>query len=369
MYTPRVRVFLIAIAVAGGMLFLPTQPHVAYALFFSVVLFIIGYFRSGTVWLAFRAFRKGQVDRAGRLINHIPYPDWLSAQFQAYYHWMRGTMELQAHQPKAAVEHLQRSFEGRLRTSNARSGVAATMVQAWIEIGDLDQAKAALSMARELTHNESTDRLLGVFDERISQLRDPALYEPVRIEGKLVHLRDFSPEDIEALVRWWTTERAWMDWDAPWEEEPANEEKSRREWEYKLARPPFLPRGRLLICLPDNTPVGRVNLYGIDHNPDRPALGIDIHESRFWGQGLGTQAFALWAEYVFREHQPDRLFCETWSGNEKMLRIAARLGFKEVRRRRNLRQVRGKSYDALRLKAERSDFMRSFVELGIPRPE
>jgi len=160
-----------------------------------------------------------------------------------------------------------------------------------------------------------------------------------------------------------------MDWDSPWEEEPADEEKSRREWEYKLARPPFLPRGRLLICLPDNTPVGRVNLYGIDHNPDRPALGIDIHESRFWGQGLGTQAFALWAEYVFREHQPDRLFCETWSGNEKMLRIAARLGFKEVRRRRNLRQVRGKSYDALRLKAERSDFMRSFVELGIPRPE
>ncbi len=369
MYTPRVRVFLIAIAVAGGMLFLPTRPSLAYALFFSGVLFIIGYFRSGTVWLAFRSFRRGRVDRAGRLIDLIAHPNWLSAQFQAYYHWIRGAVELKAHRPQVAIEHLERSLEGRLRTTNARCGVASTMVQAWIELGDLDQAEVMLDLARELTHNEPTDKLLGAFDDRISQLRDPELSKPVRIEGTSVHLRDFSPEDIEALVRWWTTERAWMDWDAPWEEEPADEEKARRDWEYKLARPPFLPRHRLMICLPDNTPVGRVNLYGIDNNPDRPALGIDIHESKFWGQGLGKEAFALWADYVFREHRPDRLFCETWSGNERMLRIAARLGFKEVRRRRDLRQVRGKRYDALRLKAERVDFERLFVELGILPPQ
>jgi RimJ/RimL family protein N-acetyltransferase len=213
------------------------------------------------------------------------------------------------------------------------------------------------------------DPLIDEFDDRLGQLRNPELRTPVRIEGEFVHLRDPVPEDVEAMVRWWTTDLAWTEWDAPWEPITSDEEKVRAGFEQALARPPDLPRRRLIITLPDDTPIGRVNLYRIEDDEDRIALGINVHESRLWGRGLGREAFALWADFVFREHGKDRIYCETWSGNERMLRVAELLGFVEVKRRRNIREVRGKHYDALRLAAEREDFNRSVVELGITLPE
>ena len=46
----------------------------------------------------------------------------------------------------------------------------------------------------------------------------------MRIEFENIVLRDMIESDIEDYVRWFTVEREWENWDAPWEKEDTDEE-------------------------------------------------------------------------------------------------------------------------------------------------
>ena len=52
----------------------------------------------------------------------------------------------------------------------------------------------------------------------------------MRIEFGSITLRDMVESDIEDYVRWFTVEREWENWDAPWEKEDTNEETEREKW-------------------------------------------------------------------------------------------------------------------------------------------
>lgn len=41
----------------------------------------------------------------------------------------------------------------------------------------------------------------------------------MKIESDNIILRDMIESDIEDYVRWFTVEREWENWDAPWEKE------------------------------------------------------------------------------------------------------------------------------------------------------
>ena len=49
----------------------------------------------------------------------------------------------------------------------------------------------------------------------------------MRIEFENIILRDIIESDIEDYVRWFTVEREWENWDAPWEKEDTDEENER----------------------------------------------------------------------------------------------------------------------------------------------
>ena len=48
-----------------------------------------------------------------------------------------------------------------------------------------------------------------------------------------------------------------------------------------------------------------------------------------------------------RQQGVDDIYLQTWSGNERMIHIAQKMGFAEHRRKAGIRTVRGKSYDGL----------------------
>ena len=50
------------------------------------------------------------------------------------------------------------------------------------------------------------------------------------------------------------------------------------------------------------------------------------------------------------DHGADELYTQTWSGNTRMIRCAARLGFVECCRKAGLREVGGRKYDGLTFK-------------------
>lgn len=174
----------------------------------------------------------------------------------------------------------------------------------------------------------------------------------------MIILRDMKESDIEDYVRWFTTETEWMDWDAPWETEDTTEEAERQSWTeyYEKVKdlPPDTPRWKFEIEL-DGRHVGWVSRYfdlSYLENPERiPAVGIDIAEQTARNRGVGTEALRQFIDYL-KANGAKCVYTQTWSGNVAMLRTAEKLGFVPYVRDKDLRTVRGQTYDALTLKLD-----------------
>ncbi len=191
----------------------------------------------------------------------------------------------------------------------------------------------------------------------------------MEIRYKDIILRDMTESDIDDWIRWYNVETEWGDWDAPDEPlKPVDPEKFRAEQMTRLAAPMEGFRSFFEIATADNHHIGKVTSYAI--GPDfkwmswqdakasgnfRFALGIGICDSRFWGRGYGTQALAAFARYMLEQGRGP-LYLQTWSGNVRMLRSAAKLGFVECFRREGDRFIRGGIYDSVTLRLDESRF-------------
>ncbi|UBV43620.1 GNAT family N-acetyltransferase [Deinococcus taeanensis] len=163
-----------------------------------------------------------------------------------------------------------------------------------------------------------------------------------------VTLRGRRPRDLPTLRRWLTDpDAAWRAWDAPYL--PAQETTaSLQRYAEQLASSPPHPNERVIDVA--GVVVGMVNRAEED-----PAgsgwwdLGILIYDPAHWGRGLGARALSLWVQATLDETDAHVLTFSTWSGNERMLRAAARLGFREAARIREARAVGDRRFDAVRL--------------------
>ena len=181
-------------------------------------------------------------------------------------------------------------------------------------------------------------------------------------------LRDYQESDIDDAIYWNTGHHPWMDWDAPWETSEAFDPA-----QYRAERMAFLaaektePRWSLQIEA-DGKRIGFVGSYRIGEDygdvseEDAKigtwyrAVGIDIQNDEYWGRGLGTIALEAWLRYLL-EHGLTELFLQTWSGNERMIHVAEKLGFRECGRRVGVRQWQGRRWDALTFRLDREVFL------------
>ncbi len=178
-------------------------------------------------------------------------------------------------------------------------------------------------------------------------------------------LRDFKESDIEKRIYWDTVETEWQLWDAPWEYDGLTEEKKKteletyivrmREWasEY-AAMPEDKKRTKFQICTlgPEEEYIGWCGSYRIDddynisESGEKCAVGIDIPERSARGKGYAAAALRLFIDYLLA-HGEKEIYTQTWSGNFRMIGLAKKLGFEEVKRKPDLRTVRGEKYDGL----------------------
>ena len=183
-------------------------------------------------------------------------------------------------------------------------------------------------------------------------------------------LRDMVAADIEDEIRWNTVETEWALWDAPWEMEAelANfEPAAYREKELaRLQRSKAVPRWSFELDTAEGEHIGSVSSYLIDAHwnwVQQPApgqkvwrtLGIEINESCCWNHGYGARALTAFVCYLF-SHGVRELCLQTWSGNVRMLRCAAKLGFVECNREVGKRHVRGGVYDGLTFSLDTAAF-------------
>ena len=217
------------------------------------------------------------------------------------------------------------------------------------------------------------------------------------VRGSRAVLRDITNEDIEKLISWESREIASGDyrlWDAPWEYEGKNSEQLKEEleaWRLKLqsraAKASELsdsaPRSWLIIADRENECFGWCASYFINENGEYSpedtgltAVGLDILDPAARGKGLGFAALKLFIDYL-TVSGTDRIFTQTWSGNRAMILLARKLGFKEIIRKKDIRSVRGETYDGLTFELDREAFsmliepeeelpIRTLTSLGIP---
>lgn len=156
MYSLPLRILLAAIAVTYGTYQLANGQQSAMLLLFAAALLIYGYFRYGAVRPAFSAMQRGDLKTARKHIGSIMFPQWLSPQSKAYFHWVNAVLTLEDFgNADSAVEQMQLAIGGKLRTSHDRCVATAMLAHVEAAAGDVQRASALLEQARQIPHRES----------------------------------------------------------------------------------------------------------------------------------------------------------------------------------------------------------------------
>ena len=160
-------------------------------------------------------------------------------------------------------------------------------------------------------------------------------------------LRERRPADLPMLWRWLHAEEnpEWQRWDGPYF--PKDTPRKTLDEFLAAARPPHPDQN--IIAL-DGECIGTVTRY-----EEAPAgggwweLGIVIFDPRHWGGGSGRQALRLWTDLTFAETDAHVITLTTWSGNERMIRAAQRVGYRECARIPEARLWNGQRWDSVKL--------------------
>jgi len=162
-----------------------------------------------------------------------------------------------------------------------------------------------------------------------------------------VSLRPTVESDVADYVRWNVPDRKAWQFDGPWYGQGLdNIIDGRKKW---LSGERLPPHRHLEIYAVEHGHVGWVTAYLHSNDPHIPEAGIDIVEDGLWDEGLGTEAFGLWVDYLFAAFNLTRLGCSTWSGNPRMIRVGEKLGFTLEGRIRRGCEVNGQFYDRIKM--------------------
>jgi RimJ/RimL family protein N-acetyltransferase len=185
--------------------------------------------------------------------------------------------------------------------------------------------------------------------------------------GVLIKLRDWQLSDVDVYRHWQQPGAEWQKYDAPYEPAPVpaeiDETITRLTYAIEHNRWPS-PRRRVVIADVDTDQLlGDVSWYWYSEATNWLRIGITLYDPAHWGRGIGYEALGLWCDYLWRSFpQIVRIDLATWSGNEGMMRLAAKLGFQEEARYRKARIVDGVYYDSLGYGILREEWNEQFPE-------
>ncbi|QRG66376.1 GNAT family N-acetyltransferase [Brevibacillus choshinensis] len=176
----------------------------------------------------------------------------------------------------------------------------------------------------------------------------------IYLKGEKVVLRDIRPEDIDLIYMWKyeADDREHLNWNGPYKPlDPLTKEEHRALPRYQESLALVgsdAPRTELILEI-DGQLRGSVGRYWVSEETNWCEIGIVIYDSCYWSNGYGSEAFQMWIDYLFTHMDTVRLGIGTWSGNERMIKLAARCGMREEARVRKARIVRGEYYDAIKM--------------------
>jgi len=165
MFTPRVRLALAVVSFLLGCYRLIAGDYAGVVLLAASAFLTYGYFKYGTVWLAFRAVARGEMEQAAGLLRQVKRPDALRAEDRSYYELASALVCASRAQNEEAERHLRSALAHPLRTENDRGMAEALLAQLLI-------ARDELVAARKVLDQAATRACRPAIAERIRKLRE-----------------------------------------------------------------------------------------------------------------------------------------------------------------------------------------------------
>lgn len=175
-------------------------------------------------------------------------------------------------------------------------------------------------------------------------------YQLIKVIGRKIELTEPTEARLDELYYWRFEEKQQeaKKWNGPYILEAwLRRENHRRKWLEEKDISTGVPAS--LIITSGGKTIGYVGAYWIDQNTDWLETGIVIYDIDYWNGGYGSEAYRLWLSFLFEYTDLHRLGMSTWSGNERMMKVAERLGMKEEARIRKARKVDGRYFDAIKM--------------------
>lgn len=123
--------------------------------------------RNGNIWYGFHAFREGNISAVRSAMGQTRWPNMLSPENLAYYHWLKGVVDMADSRFAAAKVHLLVAASGGLRTENDRSLVHCLLGEVALQEEEPEVAREHLRHARALQHRPDVDRIIGSLSARL----------------------------------------------------------------------------------------------------------------------------------------------------------------------------------------------------------
>jgi hypothetical protein len=155
MTTLWIRYALISLFLVLGVLLHVQQGwSSAWYLYLAALLLLATLFLFGTVWAAFIKLRKGKIKEAEQLLNQIKKPEWLIKRNRAYYHFVKGMIDLQHKDLAPGEVHLKKALDLGLRTGNDQALAALNLAHLCFMEQRFEESRAFLHHAKSAESND-----------------------------------------------------------------------------------------------------------------------------------------------------------------------------------------------------------------------
>lgn len=171
---------------------------------------------------------------------------------------------------------------------------------------------------------------------------------------------EIKPLTVVDVAEFWNLaysdpQAEWTMWNGPYFQD---ELPSRAAFIEKIAAEKFIGHPERQVIWVDGQMAGMVSYNFEDGVLQRWLdVGIVVYCSNDWHRGIGRQALTQWLDWLWTQTDLPHIGLTTWSGNERMCRLATRLGLKEEARVRQVRYWQGQYWDSVKFGCLREEWL------------
>jgi diamine N-acetyltransferase len=146
----------------------------------------------------------------------------------------------------------------------------------------------------------------------------------MKLKGENISLRALEPEDIDLLYKWENDTSNWQisHTTAPFSRFVLEQYiASSHEDIYQTKQL------RLIICNPEGSAIGSIDLFEFDPNHMRAGIGILIAEKEDRRQGYASEALKILSDYCFDTLNLHQIFCNITPDNQPSILLFRKHGF------------------------------------------